>query len=90
VETNNEIPVVIIPLTEEEELEREVYLAGQHERDLEAVAVLRRAAYTQESDPLAFKYQETELPEDKAAWLAKKAEIQERYPEPVAPKAKKK
>lgn len=52
---------------------------------LAEVSELRRAAYTLESDPLNFKYQETELPEDKAAWLAKKAEIQARYPEPEAP-----
>lgn len=49
------------------------------------VAELRRTAYTLESDPLNFKYQETELPEDKTAWLEKKAEIQARYPEPEAP-----
>lgn len=57
----------------------------QYQLELETVSELRRAAYTVESDPLAFKYQETELPEDKAAWLAKKAEIQARYPEPEAP-----
>lgn len=57
----------------------------QYEFELEKVAEQRRAAYTVESDPLAFKYQETELPEDKAAWLAKKEEIKARYPEPTAP-----
>lgn len=58
---------------------------GAYLRELEAVAQQRREAYTLESDPLNFKYQETELPEDKAAWLAKKAEIQARYPEPQEP-----
>ena len=57
----------------------------QYKAEIVSVSELRRAAYTVESDPLAFKYQETELPEDKAAWLAKKAEIQARYPEPEAP-----
>lgn len=57
----------------------------EYKAQLETVNQLRRAAYTVESDPIAFKYQETELPEDKAAWLAKKAEIQARYPEPEAP-----
>lgn len=57
----------------------------QYKIQLEQVKEQRRAAYVIESDPLAFKYQETELPEDKAAWLAKKAEIQARYPEPEAP-----
>lgn len=58
---------------------------GAYIRELALVSEQRRAAYVIESDPLAFKYQETELAEDKAAWLAKKAEIQARYPEPVAP-----
>lgn len=57
----------------------------EYQAQLNAVSEQRRQAYTFESDPLNFKYQETELPEDKAAWLAKKAEIQARYPEPEAP-----
>lgn len=57
----------------------------QYQAQLATVSDQRRQAYTLESDPLAFKYQETELPEDKEAWLAKKAEIQARYPEPQAP-----
>lgn len=61
---------------------------GAYLRELEKVQELRRIAYTLESDPLAFKYQETELAEDKAAWLAKKAEIQARYPEPETPVTK--
>lgn len=56
--------------------------AVEYQAQLDVVAEQRRAAYVIESDPLNFKYQETELPEDKAAWLAKKAEIQARYPEP--------
>ena len=60
----------------------------QYKISLQNVSNLRRAAYTVESDPLAFKYQETELSEDKAAWLAKKAEIQARYPDPTAPEGK--
>lgn len=59
--------------------------AVDYQNQLDAVSEQRRIAYTLESDPLNFKYQETELPEDKAAWLAKKAEIQARYPEPEAP-----
>lgn len=58
---------------------------GAYIRELSAVSEQRRAAYTLESDPLAFKYQETELAEDKAAWLAKKEEIKARYPEPTPP-----
>lgn len=57
----------------------------EYKSQLATVSEQRRIAYTLESDPLNFKYQETELPEDKTAWLAKKAEIQARYPEPQAP-----
>lgn len=57
----------------------------QYQTQLNEVALLRRDAYTIESDPLNFKWQETQLPEDRDAWLAKKAEIQARYPEPAAP-----
>jgi hypothetical protein len=87
-----EVPGEIVPLTPEQQAEFDAYNAPEavYARELEEVSVNRRLAYTAESDPLAFKYQETELPEDKALWLAKKAEIQGRYPEPVAPKAKKK
>lgn len=59
----------------------------EYQAELDAISEKRRLAYTLESDPLAFKYQETELAEDKAAWLAKKAEIQARYPEPTQPGA---
>lgn len=58
---------------------------GAYMREVAAVQEQRRQAYILESDPLNFKYQETELPEDKQAWLSKKAEIQARYPEPTAP-----
>ena len=57
----------------------------EYQAQLDVIAKLRRAAYVLESDPLAFKYQETDLAEDKTVWLAKKAEIQERYPEPTQP-----
>lgn len=58
---------------------------GAYLRELANVSEQRRRAYTAESDPLNFKWQETKLPEDREAWLAKKAEIQARYPEPEAP-----
>lgn len=61
--------------------------AVEYQTQLDAVANQRRIAYQLEADPLNFKYQETELPEDKAAWLAKKEEIKARYPEPTAPGA---
>lgn len=49
----------------------------------EAVTAARAAAYVKESDPLFFKYQRGEvLKED---WLAKVAEIKQRYPDGVLP-----
>lgn len=62
---------------------------GAYLRELDQVKEQRRAAYILESDPLNFKYQETLEPADREAWLAKKAEIQARYPEPAAPEAAK-
>lgn len=58
---------------------------GAYMRELEACNESRRNAYTLESDPLFFKYQETLEEADRTAWLNKKAEIRERYPEPVKP-----
>lgn len=59
----------------------------EYKTQVNEVALLRRDAYVIESDPLNFKWQETQLPEDREAWLAKKAEIQARYPEPSAPES---
>lgn len=75
-------------LTPEEEAERAEYEAGQHQRDIDAVTEQRRAAYQLESDPIYFQAQrgETYTLDD---WKAKVAEINERYPYPVAPKASK-
>jgi hypothetical protein len=42
---------------------------------------LRRSAYTQEADPLFFKWQAGEATE--AEWLAKRQEIRDRYPYPT-------
>lgn len=75
-------------LTPEEEAERAEYEAGQHQRDIDAVTEQRRQAYQLESDPIFFQAQrgETYTLDD---WKAKVAEINERYPYPVAPKASK-
>lgn len=74
--------------TPEEEAERAEYEAGQHQRDIDAVTEMRRYAYQLESDPIYFQAQreETYTLDD---WKAKVAEINDRYPYPVAPKAKK-
>lgn len=62
---------------------------GAYMRKLETCNESRRNAYTFESDPLFFKYQETLDEADRTAWLNKKAEIRERYPEPVKPETTK-
>lgn len=77
------IPVYLIPLTAEQLTERELWEAGQSERDRVIAQEERRQAYILESDPLNFKWQETQLETDRQAWLDKKAEIQARYPEPT-------
>lgn len=41
----------------------------------------RQAAYTQEADPIYFKWQAGEATE--AEWLAKRQEIRDRYPYPA-------
>lgn len=84
-----EVPGELIPLTPEQEAEIAEYLAGQHERDMEAVSAARHAAYTAPngSDAIFMKYQRDEA--TKEEWLAAKAAIDEANPYPVAPKAKK-
>lgn len=57
----------------------------EYQAQLAAVTEQRRQAYILESDPLNFKYQETQLDVDRVAWLEKKDEIKARYPEPEAP-----
>ncbi len=58
---------------------------GAYLREVASVQEQRRAAYTLESDPINFKWQETQLDVDRVAWLEKKDEIKTRYPEPVTP-----
>lgn len=62
---------------------------GAYMRELANVAESRRQAYILESDPLNFKWQETQLDVDRVAWLEKKDEIKARYPEPTAPEKSK-
>lgn len=59
---------------------------GAYLREVEAVKEQRRQAYTLESDPLFFQWQRGEATEQ--AWKDKVDEIQARYPDPPAPKAK--
>lgn len=72
-------------LTEEEIAERALWEAGQHERDIAFVNEQRRGAYQLESDPIFFQAQrgDTYTLED---WKAKIAEIDARFPYPVASK----
>lgn len=77
-------------LTPEEIELRSEWEAGQHQRDTDAVTVIRHAAYTAPggSDAIFMKYQRDEA--TKEEWLAAKVAIDEANPYPVAPKAKKK
>lgn len=80
--------IIYRELTPEEIEERAIWEAGQIQRDIDAVTEQRRQAYQLESDPIFFQAQrgETYTLDD---WKAKVAEINERYPYPVAPKASK-
>lgn len=84
------IPINDIPLTPEQEAERESYEAGAYERALEEVSRARHGAYTAPngSDAIFMKYQRDEA--TKEEWLAAKAAIDEANPYPAPPKAKKK
>lgn len=73
--------------TEEELAEQKVWADSLYDREVEIVRAYRQAAYSAESDPLNFKWQETQLDVDRVAWLEKKDEIRARFPDPVAPKA---
>jgi hypothetical protein len=80
----------IVPETPEQLAEREVYEAGQHDRDVEAVRLSRHNAYTAPdgSDAIFMKYQRDEA--TKEEWLAAKAAIDEALPYPEPPKPTKK
>ena len=73
------------PMTPEEEAERAVWAAGEHDRQVAAVNENRRSAYQLESDPIFFQWQRGEEGMTQELWLAKIAEINERYPYPEAP-----
>lgn len=84
-----EIPIIVEPLTPEEEAAKAEWEAGAYERELAAVKQARHAAYTAPdgSDAVFMKYQRDEA--TKEEWLAAKAAIDEANPYPPAPKAKK-
>lgn len=66
--------------TPEQIAERKAWEAGAYEREYAEVQQQRQYAYQTEADPLFFKWQTGEGTE--AGWLAKRAEIAERYPYP--------
>ena len=85
----SDIEAEVIPLTPEQIEESAIFEAGQYQRDIDAVALQRHAAYTAPngSDAIFMKYQRDEA--TKEEWLAAKAAIDEANPYPAAPKAKK-
>lgn len=74
-------------MTPDEIAEREAWAAEAYDREYAQVEQMRQVAYQVESDPLFFKSQRGKA--TKNEWLAKVAEIDERYPYPVKPKGKK-
>ncbi len=85
----SELPIIVEPLTPEEEAAKAEWEAGEHQREIDAISAARHAAYTAPngSDAIFMKYQRDEA--TKEEWLAAKAAIDEANPYPVAPKAKK-
>lgn len=67
-------------LTPEEIADQEHWEATKHDRAYAQAQHQRQSAYQTEADPLFFKWQAGEGTE--ADWLAKRAEIAERYPYP--------
>lgn len=55
---------------------------GATELDLSTQRLLRNMAYISEADPLFFKWQAGEVTQEE--WMAKRAEIRDRYPYPGA------
>lgn len=87
---SEEIPIVVEPLSPEEEAAKKEWEAGEEERQIQAVKAQRQSAYQLEADPIFFQAQRD--PAFKMDdWHAKIAEIEERYPYPIkeAPKKKK-
>ena len=63
----------------EEEIQAEI-IRLQAEYPKKKTQASRASAYSQEADPLFFKYQAGEV--TKEEWLAKREEIRQRYPYP--------
>lgn len=76
------------PMTQEEIEERAIYEAGELQREIDAVNEFRRSAYQLESDPIFFQWQRG-VSYTEQDWKDKVAEIDARFPYPVAPKASK-
>lgn len=74
--------IITRKLTPEEEAERKAWAAGAYDREIEAVKLLRQQAYQAEADPIFFQSQRDAQVKTET-WLAKIAEIEERYPYPV-------
>lgn len=61
---------------------QDVVSAALSAEAIAAVNALRRAAYTEESDPLYMEWQYDKSAESEQAWRDKVAEIKARYPLP--------
>lgn len=71
-------------LTAEEIAEREEWVAGAYDREIEAIRQMRLQAYELTADPLFFKWQAGEGTEQE--WKDARAAVVEAYPYPEPPK----
>ena len=76
-----EIPATVIPLTPEQIAEAEAWIAGEYQRNYDAVTAQRQAGYQQTSDPIFMQYQRGEATEQ--AWLDAVQAVKDANPYPV-------
>lgn len=75
------VPIFLIPLTVEEEAEREAWAAAQPERDRLAVQQARQAAYQATADPLFFGFRRGDNTEQE--WLDAVQAVKDQFPYPT-------
>ncbi len=79
------IPINDVPLTPEQESEREAYEAGAYQREYDTVTAMRQAGYQSTSDPIFMQYQRGEATEQQ--WLDAVQAVKEANPYPVQEQA---
>jgi len=77
----SEIPAVVVPLTPEQIAEAEAWIAGEYQRNYDAVTAQRQTDYNKYSDPIFMQYQRGEATEQE--WLDAVQAVKDANPYPV-------